>query len=266
MPLYPLVAVLIGIVVERCASAAIGSYPRRAWHQFLTLWATLIGIGGVVIAGAGLLMANPAARFYQPRWFGMVFAILAAGAVGLLRKKYRRTNRLSPIIAVVAIAIISGTGIAGFMVNANVARWINPSDDIADLKKQLPPGTSLASFSPIEHRFAYYYGDPIAELDWPLSDADIPQGVTYFCFMRQPGDTAEARAAGRGRSWYKTPGTLPIEWEEITSICVERQIYKGEPPRKVVLGRIVRPLRKVVSNVTVPKTSIAKIPAHPEHR
>lgn len=253
MPLYPFVAVLIGLVVERCASAAIGSFPRRAWHQFLTLWAVLIGTGGLVIVSASLFMNEPAAHFYQPRWFGIVFAILAAGAVFLLWESYRRTDRLGPIIAVVAIVIVSGTGIAGFMVNANVARWIDPTDDIADLKKQLPPGTNLASFSPIEHRFAYYFGDPIAELDWPLSDADIPQGLTYFCFMRQPGDTAESRAAGRGRSWYKTPGTLPVEWEEIGSICVERQVYEGEPPRKVVLGRVVRPLRKAVSDVTQPQ-------------
>ena len=135
-------------------------------------------------------MDDPAARFYQPRWFGVVFAILAAGAVFLLWESYRRTSQLRPIIAVVAIAIIAGTGIAGFMVNVNVARWIDPSGEIAELKNQLPPGTNLASFSPIEHRFAYYYGDPIAELDWPRSDADIPQGLTYFCFMRQPGDTA----------------------------------------------------------------------------
>jgi 4-amino-4-deoxy-L-arabinose transferase-like glycosyltransferase len=261
MPLYPLVAVLVGLVVERCASAPIGSYPRRAWHQFLTLWATLIGTSGLITAGASLFMNDPAARFYQPRWFGIVFGIVASGAVVMLWRSYRVTNRLRPVIAVAAISIVVGIGIAGFIVNANVARWIDPSDEIAALKQQLPPGTNLASFSPIEHRFAYYYGDPIAELDWPLSVADIPQDLTYFCFMRQPADTAESRTAGRGRSWYKTPGTLPIEWEEIKSICVERQVNEGEPSRKVVLGRIVRPLRIAVSNVTVPQKAAAQTTA-----
>jgi hypothetical protein len=145
------------------------------------------------------------------------------------------------------------------MVNVNRARWIDPADEIADLKKQLPPGTNLASFSPIEHRFAYYYGDPITELDWPLSEADIPQGLTYFCFMRTPKDTAQSRAAGRGRSWYKTPGTLPFEWEEIASVCVERQVYGEERPRKAVLGRVIRPLRPAISDVTVPQTRSAQL-------
>jgi hypothetical protein len=266
MPLYPLVAVLVGLVVERCIFAAIGSYPRRAWHQFLALWAIFIGTSSLVIAGASLFANDAATRFYQPRWFGIGFAILAAGAVILLWESYRCTNRLRPIIAVVAIAIIAGTGVAGFMVNANVARWIDPSGQIADLKNQLPPGAVLASFSPIEHRFAYYYRDPIAELDWPLSDADIPQGLTYFCFMRQAGDTAASRAAGRGRTWYKTPGTLPFEWEEITSVCVERQVYVDEPPRTVVLGRVVRPMKIAVSDVTVAPASAAKIPVTPVRR
>ena len=37
MPLYPLIAVLVGLVIERCSVAAMGRYPRRAWHQFLLL-------------------------------------------------------------------------------------------------------------------------------------------------------------------------------------------------------------------------------------
>ncbi len=258
MPLYPLVSVLVGVLVDRCASAATGSYPRRAWHQFLTLWATLMGAGALAVGGTSVFVSDPAARFYQPRWFGVLFAFIAAGAVLLIWEGYRRTSQLRPILAVIAIAIVAGTGIAGFMVNVNVARWINPAGEIAELRNQLPPGTYLASFSPIEHRFAYYYGAPVTELDWPLSEADIPQSLTYFCFMRQPGDTAKSRAAGRGRSWYKTPGTLPFEWEEINSVCVERQVYEGEPPRRVVLGRIIRPLRVAVSDVSVPQASTAK--------
>ena len=44
MPLYPLVAVLIGLVIERCSIAAVGRYPRRAWHQFLLLSSALIAV------------------------------------------------------------------------------------------------------------------------------------------------------------------------------------------------------------------------------
>jgi hypothetical protein len=165
---------------------------------------------------------------------------------------YRSNTRLAPIFAASALAMIAGVGITGLLVNVNVACWIDPSREIAAMKQQLPAGTSLMSFSPIEHRFAYYFQDQITELDWPRRVADLPPDLEYFCFMRQPGDTAESRAAGRGRSWYKTPGTLPFEWEEVTTICVERQVYKGEPPRKVVIGRIIRPLKVAVSDASIP--------------
>jgi hypothetical protein len=73
--------------------------------------------------------------------------------------------------------------------------------------------------------------------------------------MRNPGDTAAQRIAGRGRTWTTTPGTLPFAWEEVASICVERRIRGGE--RTVVLGRVLRPLRAMVSDATVPQRSAA---------
>jgi 4-amino-4-deoxy-L-arabinose transferase-like glycosyltransferase len=256
MPLYPLVAVLIGLVVDRCAVAAIGSYPRRAWHQFLLLWGTVIGASALAVGSASLLKNDLAGRFYQPQWFGFVYAVLAAAATYLLWNAYRRSNKSRPIIAAFAIATIAGIGATGILINVNTACWIDPTVAVASLKNDLPPGARLVSFSPIEHRFAYYYRDSIAEIDWPLKADDLPQDVEYFCFMRQPGDTADARKAGRGRTWYKTPGTLPFAWEEITSICVERQVY-DDSPRTVVLGRIVRPLQKTTSDVTVPQSLAA---------
>jgi 4-amino-4-deoxy-L-arabinose transferase-like glycosyltransferase len=252
MPLYPLAAVLVGLIIERCSIAAVGTYPRRAWRQFLIVWAAVIGIGGLAVAVRSVSANDLSARFYQPRWLAAAFATLCALAVVTLWHVYRNNTRPAPIFAASALATIAGVGITGLLVNVNVACWIDPSREIVDMKKQLPIGTSLVSFSPIEHRFAYYFHDPIAELDWPRRVSDLPADLEYFCFMRQPGDTAEWRAAGRGRSWYKTPGTLPFEWEEVTTICVERQVYKGESPRKVVIGRIIRPLKVAVSDASIP--------------
>jgi hypothetical protein len=80
--------------------------------------------------------------------------------------------------------------------------------------------------------------------------------------MRTPGDTAKERDAGRGRTWYKTPGVLPFEWQEITSICVERQVY-DDNPRVVVLGKIIRPLRAIASDVTIPQPTAQRVSARP---
>jgi hypothetical protein len=157
--------------------------------------------------------------------------------------------------AVGTISLFAGVGFAGVMVNVNTARWNDLTADVEELKSSLPTGISLVSFSPIEHRFAYYYGRPIEEYDWPTSLADMPADVEYFCFMRYASDTAERRASGRGRTWTTTPGTLPFAWEEMTTFCIERRIKPTAP--YVVLAKVIRPLRAEVSDVTVPRTKTA---------
>jgi hypothetical protein len=120
----------------------------------------------------------------------------------------------------------------------------------------VPPEAQLVSLTPIEHRFAYYYRDEITELPWPTRVADIPPGMEYFCFMRNPGDTAERRHAGRGRGTEKSSGTLPFAWQEVTAICVDRSV-RDEGARAVVLGRVIRPLRAELSDATRPQVTTA---------
>ncbi len=254
MPIYPLVAVLIGLVIERCAAAAVGTYPRRAWHQFLLLWGALIAGAGVVICIACLLMQEPSKRFYQSTGFGVAFAIVTTLAAFGIWHAYRRPHQSTPLIATGTIATVAGIAAAGLVVNIHLARWIDPTNNVAKLRHQLPSDANLVSFSPIEHRFAYYYGDSITELDWPQAVNELPADVEYFCFMRTPGDTAASRSAGRGRTWCKTSGTLPFAWEEIASVCVERQVY-DDSPRTVVVGRVVRPMREEISDVSKPQRS-----------
>jgi hypothetical protein len=260
MPMYPLVAVLIGLVIERCSTACSGGYPRHAWHQFLLLSSVLIGAGGAVIGASGLVPGELAGWLYQPRWFSIAFGLLAMSAVWMLWKCYRVPARFAPISAVITVALFVGIAYSGIMINVNAARWNDLSQDVAELKKHLPQGEALVSFAPIEHRFEYYYGAPIAQLEWPRELGDLPSGVEYFCFMRYPGDTAERRTAGRGWNWTTTPGTLPFAWEEIISVCIDRSIPKEK--RMVVLGRVLRPLRAVVSDATRPQrvTVVAGLP------
>jgi 4-amino-4-deoxy-L-arabinose transferase-like glycosyltransferase len=255
MPLYPLIAVLIALVIERCSTALIGRYPRRAWHQFLLLCGTLVGIGGLTIGVTGILAAGNVSVLYQPRWFSLVFACVAGGVVLVLWKSYRVPRRFVPMIAVLTLATFVGGAYTGLVINVNTARWNNPAAAIADVKQSLPADTTLVSFTPIEHRFAYYYEVPIPELDWPLQLSDVPENVDYFCFIRSPGDTAESRAAGRGRTWTRTPGTLPFAWEEVTSLNVERRL---RDKRTVVIGRVIRPLRAEISDATHPHASTAQ--------
>jgi 4-amino-4-deoxy-L-arabinose transferase-like glycosyltransferase len=254
MPLYPCAALLIGITVDRCSLAALGNYPRRAWHQFLILCGVLIVASGLVFAGVSAMPSQWSQLTYQPRWFGIGYGFATALAGYALWKCYRAGSDRARYAAVTAIAGIVGLATTGLMINVDVGHWNDISAAVEKIKEQLPPNAKLVSLSPIEHRFAFYFGEPIAELDWPSQLSDLPPDVDYFCFMRNPGDTAASRISGRGRSWTTTPGTLPFAWEEVGSIYSEREI-SGDRPRSVVIGRVVRPLRAEVTDVTVPQAT-----------
>jgi hypothetical protein len=93
-------------------------------------------------------------------------------------------------------------------------------------------------------------------LEWPAQPGDLPGSVEYFCFMRNPGDTAKRRLAARGRGTETSSGLLPFAWEEVTAICVDRKT-RSQGARSVVLGRVLRPLRAEISDATRPKISTA---------
>jgi 4-amino-4-deoxy-L-arabinose transferase-like glycosyltransferase len=259
MPLYPCVALLIALVIDRCSMATQGDYPRRAWHQFLLLSGTLIVASGLVCGGASVLDSRWAQVLCQPRWFGFGYAVAATVAAYALWRSYRSAQESTRFVAITAIAGMVGLAATGLMINVHMAHWNDLTEAVAELKEDLPPGAKLVSLSPIEHRFAFYYGAPITQLDWPTTIDELPSDVEYFCFMRNPGDSARQRMSGRGRSWTTTPGTLPFAWEEIASIYSEREI-SGDRPRSVVLGRVVRPLRAEVTDVTVPRGTISRQP------
>ncbi|MEX2093837.1 MAG: glycosyltransferase family 39 protein [Pirellulales bacterium] len=251
MPLYPLIAVLVGLVIERCSVAALGRYPRRAWHQFLLCSTTLVGL----ISLLALIPAKWALGSYQPLWFSLALVLIAAAAAAAIWKCYRSNSPSTRMIAVATIAVFAGVTQAGVAINANIARWNDPTAAVARVQQIISSTTPLVSLTAIDHRFVYFYDAPIAELDWPRDADDLPLGVDYFCFMRNPGDTAREREAGRGRRWTKTPGTLPFAWEEVATLCVERRL-RNVPQRIVVLGRVVKPRQAIVSDATVPQNGI----------
>ena len=260
MPLYPLVAVLIGLLIECCATAPRGTSPRRGWHEFLLFLGVVIGAGALFVGGNSVLPSGMAQTLDQPRWFALLCAFLATGAVYAMWTSYRQRDNVPPLRAVWAIAGVAGLGAAGLMTNVNAARWNDPTAVVAEFANQMPADSRLVSLTAIDHRFAYFYRAPITELDWPRTPGDLPPNVDYFCFMRQWGDTAEARTAGRGRTSYKTPGTLPFAWEELSAICTDRQT-DTPTATNVVLGRVVRPLRAQVTDATVPQNATARQPS-----
>jgi len=252
MPLYPLVAVLIGLVIERCSTARTGTYPRRAWHQFLVVMMAVSASAALVVHGTAFFANDSLSRLYQPFTFSMLFGMAGLLTAATLWICYHRGTSSSRFTAVTAVACFAGLAYTGLMMNVHVARWNNPTVAVTEFKDQIPVHKQLVSFGPIRHTFAYYYQDSIEQLDWPTTSKSLPASVDYFCFNRTPGDTPKRRKSGRGRCVESTPGTLPFAWEEIASVCSERHLCEGEN-HIVVLGRVIRPLRPAVVDVTKPQ-------------
>jgi 4-amino-4-deoxy-L-arabinose transferase-like glycosyltransferase len=257
MPLYPVAAVLIALVLDRTSRAAVGTYPRRAWHQFLLTWGLVIGCTAALMAVCAV-SPNLAGKFHQPAGASIIFAIAGIVAVALIWFAFRKPATIAPLAAVLGIASFAAFGVSGAMINVNTARWSNPTPAIVELRQMLPAGAKLVSLGPVDHRFIYFYDEDVREDRWPVAVSDLSEDVDFFCFTRDPNDTPKSRASGRGRRWTTTPGTLPFVWEEVATMCAERQV-KGNPPI-VVFGRVVRPLVAQKTDVTQPRPTTAHLP------
>ncbi|MGD9636832.1 MAG: ArnT family glycosyltransferase [Pirellulales bacterium] len=259
MPLYPLVAVLVGLAVERCSTAALGRYPRRAWHQFLLVSALLM----TALCVVAWIPASWSLAAYQPHWFGILIVISAFVATWALWSCYRLATFNLRLIAVAGIAGFAGLTQAGLLMNLNIARWSDPATAVAQLREIVGHSQPLVSLTPIDHRFAYFYEEQIAELPWPTYIDDLPPDVDYFCFMRHPLDTADSRESGRGRTFTRTSGMLPFAWEEVATLCVERRI-RDYPQRMLVLGRVVKPRLALANDATRPRPKTVNLTAAAE--
>jgi 4-amino-4-deoxy-L-arabinose transferase-like glycosyltransferase len=239
MPLYPCLAILAGLAIERGALAAVSRDQRRGWDLFLLGIAATIVVVAVGIVGLSLLPIELFSEAAQPLPFAIFFAAAGAAAVIVVLRARHSASPGRAAAAVWALAAFLGLAINGVEKNA-VDRSSNDMGPlVADVKAEIPAPDRIVSFGPIFHRFAYFYGRTIPELPWPTTVAEVPDDVTYFCFDRRPEDTPQRRTNGRGRVNEYTPGTLPFAWEEIARIPCGRTL-RDDPGFCVIVGRVKR--------------------------
>lgn len=218
MPLYPCVALLVGVVIEHCLQASDGSSLRRHWT-----WGTcgvgvlLVGLAVVIAAcklfgvGARWLDAQPAID-----WMVYVAVLAIAGCVhvGFCKAQCGVTVFASALV-------LALTGSLMFQ-NSIRAKSVDVESPVAALKQAVPENARFYSFEQANHRFAFYLNRHIARLDWPSKDR-VPAG-SYFCFEV---DRPE-----------KTPPTaLPFRWDKVAVLWMDR--YPDQLESFVVVGRRV---------------------------
>lgn len=252
LPLYPCIAVLIAIFIDRCSSAQLGGHARRNWDNFLTGLGVVAGVAAIGCLAIGIIPNSWAESIHQPRWLLILFSIFSLLVAWICFRARKLGTPKFNFAAILAISSLFGFACLGLFINTNVARWNDPTSAVEQMKSSITNPEKIVSLGPIDHRFAYYYETQIEQIEWPTEQTPLPQDVEFFVFMRNPVDTPAKRVAGRGRTWYQTPGTVPFAWEELLSIDCNR-VIRPDYEKKVVLGRVIRPLRAVVSDVTKPK-------------
>jgi 4-amino-4-deoxy-L-arabinose transferase-like glycosyltransferase len=223
MPLYPCFAPLIGLVIERAIGAARTTALARMWR-----WVNLASAPAFAAAGLAVLIAtyrtSPSGTaltrspLAQPPAFAFAFAALTWLAAAIVWRARNGDARRAQA-ALVATAAFIGLSFTGVYINSMVRLSEQTAENVARLKRQLPPGTRLVSLGRAHHPFVYHYGETIPWLDWPK--AGQAQGdYEYFCFHSVDG--------------RRKP--LPFAWEEIAAISCDRNV-RARPYDVMVVGR-----------------------------
>ena len=219
MPLYPCFAPLIGLVVQRCCAADAVQAWRVLWPRFVGVLAVLMLIAGIFIAGAAVI-DDGSLPVGQPVWVAVIYLFVAA-VLSLVTWWSRGAATTAQIRSgVLSVAIFLGLTSTVVMSNVLIRTSEPTAEAVADLKRRLPADAGLVSLGPIDHLFAYYYGDPIPMLSYPSQENAIPPIGGYFC----SGNDASG------------PVEVNFPWEKVAVISCERR-HKPQPRRVVVVGR-----------------------------
>jgi hypothetical protein len=215
MPLYPVIAVLVGIVADRClhaaeVPAADATALRAGWWRFNVGHMIVCGL----IAAAVLVGWIGGAEWFDPlrQSAGIVvgtLAVVAAGTWLLWANRAWQTPRAAQI-SVLSAAAVLGAWFTGLVVEARYRVQPDIDAQIARLQKHVPAGAELVSFGRLHHAFLYHYGRPIPELPWPQKPRTTGKPVPVaagevFCVSKDRLATAP----------------LPFAWEPLTEICCE---------------------------------------------
>jgi len=221
MSLYPSVAGLIAVVIDRCCFGAAAERWDRGLRWFL-------GAMGVLAAGAGTgalvgawLPGVGGAETLSPKSAGTVaFGAGALALAAIIVWAWRGTGAVRAAMGLGAVGAVLGLSFVVIGIG-HLARIADDTEaEVARLKQGMLQGERLVSFGPLFHRFTFYWQDPIEILPWPEAGVRGQAPCGFFCFMRR-----EERAGGK----------LPFAWEEIATVYCDRAREQGV--NHVVIGR-----------------------------
>jgi 4-amino-4-deoxy-L-arabinose transferase-like glycosyltransferase len=218
--IFPMFAVLVGLVVQRCFESVPVGLWEKLWRPFVIVMTLLMA--GVAIASAGTSWMDPSVSpFIQPVGFAVVGMLATALGGALIWWSLRTPALRRGQAAVLVVAVFTSLMYAGAITNVRINQSQNAAQVIAQLKDQLPDGSHMVSFGPVHHLFNFYYDEPIELLPWPEKADEVSPDVEYFCFEASP-----------------THSNLPLSWVKVAEISCHRSRGEEHGPT-VIVGRYV---------------------------
>jgi 4-amino-4-deoxy-L-arabinose transferase-like glycosyltransferase len=218
MPLFPCVAILLGVIFERMASPPEDMRLRRTGRALFSV------TGGVILAMAAMILVASWVKadsyLAQPKGFAALFFAAAIVAAGVLFHGARNPGGRCAGYSVPVVAAFIGLAFTGALTNQYVRYKVDIPSEVAAAKKQLPPGTKMVCLGYLHPVFAYYYGEPISMEPWPVDAADAGPDTGYFCFSAD----------------QHPDGKLPFAWSKIAAVRCDRS-WLTPSTRSVVIGR-----------------------------
>jgi len=242
MALYPCVALLVGLVVERSATAVQQGWWARSWDNFLVTGLPLVlfaplALGAFRFAGGATL--REIGHAVTPA-FGMLYGVAAVATVAAMLWSRLERDRWHVEVGVLALAGFLGLSYSSIVLNVQQRTSNDPSQQIAELRALVNAEGRFVSFGPVHHLFAYYFGETIEYQPLEKQMAPVDCDAEYFCFAVDPGfPTAQ----------------VPFPWERVAEISCERA-RSAQPRAKVIVGR-----RIVLSAATPADETPAAAPA-----
>jgi 4-amino-4-deoxy-L-arabinose transferase-like glycosyltransferase len=220
MPLFPCMAPLIGLVIQRALAADASRAMRIGWVLYLGGASAAILSGGLAVAGASWIDGLQAPELSQPGWFAAAYLALALVVFATLLRRGAIGSPARAYCLVLGLAAFVGITHVSVVVNGMTRVSEDAAPAIAALKRKLPPHVRLVSFGYVETLFSYHFDEPIELRHWPPTEQDLADGHDYFCF-----------------SWdqdYIPP--FPFAWRIIDEIpCCRWQ--NNEYHKRVIVGQ-----------------------------
>jgi len=222
MPLYPCVAVLVGLVIDRSVATTRETGWTGHWYRFVGLFGLGAAAGGVLVCAASVFGFGGRSVLAQPVAFAVVYLIISCLVAGSLLWLRREPRYWRHCVSIVVMTGFLALDYGGLRINELVRKSVPSAAEVQQVIAALPEEARLVSLGKVHHLFAYYYGRTIPMISWPPVTGPAPD-FEYFCVDKNEG----------------RPFNLPFSWEQIAAVNCDRRMTE-RPGMQVIVGRRLR--------------------------